>query len=79
MLGGCSGQAAESSPPATVTVTAAPVSQAQVEANAAQNAPQDGTQQNTPTTRPVPANPVPILAKVKGCVIPEGATVRQPG
>jgi len=67
VLGGCSGEAAGKRPatatvPAvtTVTVTAVPESPATVTALPSPPA---------VTARPVPANPVPILAKIKGCVL----------
>ncbi len=70
--GGCSGEAAGKRP-ATVTVTV-PVtaSPATVTALPSPAATFDAVQ---PTTRPVPANPVPILAKIKGCVIPADTKV----
>lgn len=74
VLGGCSGEAAGKRPatvtvPVTVPVTASP---ATVTALPSPAATPDAVQ---PTTRPVPANPVPILAKIKGCVIPADTKV----
>lgn len=65
LLAGCSQQA---SAPSAVTVTLPAVTVTALPSPAA--APK------APTSAPpvVPANPVPILAKIKGCVIPDGTT-----